>query len=287
MIHSMTAYAREESQTKGGQVVWELRSINHRYLEVNLRLQESFRGLEPKIREHLNKRISRGKIECNLNYTTNAEISQITINTTLLKQLLGLVDEVQNYSHNILPSNAINVLSWPGVIQSKTLDLETLYQSVMQAFDEAITKLISTRVREGSAIREFLLLRLDLIEKELEKLNHRIPNVNADLREKLTNRLKDMKTEYDNNRLEQELVLYLQKIDVAEELNRLKTHVNEVIRVIKEGGTSGRRLDFLMQELHREANTLGSKSTDYEMTKSVVELKVLIDQMREQIQNIE
>ena len=287
MIQSMTAFARREMQTDLGTLSWEIRSVNHRYLELNARLPESLRCFEAQVRDYITKHINRGKIEASFNYQVNTSRNELQINFDLVRQLIAAQDKLGELSEAITPFRSVDILNWPGVVQTMHEDNEKLLPLMLNLLTEAVADLIKNRQREGDALRNLLLQRLDAMEEQLALLHKRIPVINQQVQKKLMLRLENLKIDYDPSRLEQEIALQLQKMDVSEELDRLKTHILEVKRIITEGGLAGRRLDFLMQELNREANTLGSKSIDTEMTNCSVELKVLIDQMREQVQNIE
>ncbi|MFC1502939.1 YicC/YloC family endoribonuclease [Pseudomonadota bacterium] len=287
MIHSMTAYARREVKGDWGTAVWEIRSVNQRYLETYLRMPEQFRGLEPVLRERFRKRLARGKVECNLRFEANqAASSELTINEDLAKQVIKAAKWVKETAGegNIGP---FQVLNWPGVMEAPEQDLDTINKDLLAGFDAAITDFIAARASEGENMKELIVQRLDAISIEAEKVRQRMPEIISWQRERLTTRFEDAKVELDPSRIEQELVMMAQKSDVAEELDRLDSHVKETQKIMKKGGACGRRLDFMMQEFNREANTLASKSISTDITASAVELKVLIEQMREQIQNIE
>ncbi|PSW04935.1 YicC/YloC family endoribonuclease [Photobacterium lipolyticum] len=287
MIHSMTAYARREVKGDWGTAVWEIRSVNQRYLETYLRMPEQFRGLEPVLRERFRKRLARGKVECNLRFEANqAASSDLSINEDLAKQVIKAAKWVKETAGegNIGP---FQVLNWPGVMEAPEQDLDVINKDLLAGFDAAITDFIAARASEGENMKELIVQRLDAISIEAEKVRQRMPEIISWQRERLMTRFEDAKVELDPSRIEQELVMMAQKSDVAEELDRLDSHVKETQKIMKKGGACGRRLDFMMQEFNREANTLASKSISTDITASAVELKVLIEQMREQIQNIE
>ncbi|KXI23977.1 YicC/YloC family endoribonuclease [Photobacterium sanguinicancri] len=287
MIHSMTAYARREVKGDWGSAVWEIRSVNQRYLETYLRMPEQFRGLEPVLRERFRKRLARGKVECNLRFEANASSNrELSINEDLAKQVIKAAQWVKDTSGegNIGP---FQVLNWPGVMETPEQDLDTINKDLLAGFEEALTDFIAARASEGENMKELIVHRLDAITVEAGKVRAQMPEVMAWQRERLLSRFEDAKIELDASRVEQELILLAQKSDVAEELDRLDSHVKETQKIMKKGGACGRRLDFMMQEFNRESNTLASKSINTEITASAVELKVLIEQMREQIQNIE
>jgi len=283
----MTAYARREVKGDWGTAVWEIRSVNQRYLETYLRMPEQFRGLEPVLRERFRKRLARGKVECNLRFEANqAASSELTINEDLAQQVIKAAKWVKETAGegNIGP---FQVLNWPGVMEAPEQDLDAINKDLLAGFDAAITDFIAARASEGENMKALIVQRLDAISTEAEKVRQRMPEIISWQRERLTTRFEDAKVELDPSRIEQELVMMAQKSDVAEELDRLDSHVKETQKIMKKGGACGRRLDFMMQEFNREANTLASKSISTDITASAVELKVLIEQMREQIQNIE
>jgi uncharacterized protein (TIGR00255 family) len=289
MIRSMTAFARQASQQERGDVVWEIRSVNHRYLEPNFKLPESMRQIENELREKLRNSLSRGKIECSLRLQQQAQGdgAQLSINTPLLSQIIQAGESVQKQLHEPSAINPLQLLQWPGVISEQQTDTDALCEGVLGIFQVALEQLIESRTREGETLKQFIEQRLDTIATITDAIRHQMPDILAAQRQKLLDRVKDLQVELDSERLEQEVVLLAQKADVDEELDRLDTHIQEVRRVLNKGEACGRRLDFLMQELNREANTLSSKSIVSDTTQAAVELKVLIEQMREQIQNIE
>lgn len=288
MIQSMTAFARAQSQGAWGSAVCELRSINHRYLELVVRLPDTLHELEAPIREYMRRFVKRGKVEFHLRYQPgDVAGSEITINTHLAEELCKANETIGKILKNPAPIQAMDILRWPGILQIAELDLETIQDEVLKILEKGLTALVESRAREGADLKELFLQRLEAMKEELGKVRHRLPAILKEQRERLMLRFKDAKVELDENRLEQEMVFLAQRIDVTEELDRLDSHISEVRRVLKAGGMVGRRLDFLMQELNREANTLGAKSIDTETTRSSVELKVLIEQMREQVQNVE
>ncbi|OOF29266.1 MULTISPECIES: YicC/YloC family endoribonuclease [unclassified Salinivibrio] len=287
MIHSMTAYARHEIKGDWGNAVWEIRSVNQRYLETYIRMPEQLRSLEPVVRERFRKRLARGKVECNLRFdTSQANQDKLTINEALAKQVIHAAKWVKETAGegNI---NPFQVLNWPGVMEAPEQDTDELHRALMTGLDEALDAFIAARASEGDNMKVLIEQRLDAISAEVIKVREKMPTVIEWQRERLTTRLEEAKVELDPTRIEQEMVMLAQKVDVAEELDRLDSHVSEARKILKKGGACGRRLDFMMQEFNREANTLASKSISTEITASGVELKVLIEQMREQIQNIE
>ncbi|MBX9762696.1 MAG: YicC family protein [Pseudomonadaceae bacterium] len=287
MIHSMTAFARAEQAGTHGTLSWELRSVNHRYLEPHLRLPESFRDLEGAVREALRNGLSRGKVECTLRFSDDSTGKALQVDLERAAQLVAAAESVANLIKQPAALNPLEVLGWPGVLVADAADPQALNQNALTLFTEALNELKRGREREGAELAKLLNERLDSILEQVATLRELVPQMLAGQRQKILDRCADMQAELDPQRLEQELVILAQKSDVAEELDRLSTHVSEVRRVLKTGGQAGRRLDFLMQELNREANTLGSKAFDTRSTQAAVNLKVLIEQMREQVQNIE
>ncbi|UAA39239.1 YicC family protein [Paraneptunicella aestuarii] len=287
MIYSMTAFARKELKSSWGTAVWEIRSVNQRFLETYFRLPEQFRGLEPVLRERFRKKLQRGKVECALRFSSEgAEASKITLNEALAKQVLQAADWVQSHGQST-GVNPLDILRWPGVVASEEADMDAIQAALLAGLDETLDDFIAARATEGEELKKLIEQRLDGIEVESAKVQEHMPQILQWQREKLLTRFEEAKVELDEGRLEQEMVMLAQKIDVAEELDRLKAHVKETRNIITKGGACGRRLDFMMQEFNRESNTLGSKSINADITQSAVELKVLIEQMREQIQNIE
>ncbi|ALP41435.1 YicC/YloC family endoribonuclease [Aeromonas schubertii] len=287
MIHSMTAYARKEIKGDWGTAVWEIRSVNQRYLETYIRMPEQLRGLEPVLRERFRNALQRGKVECNLRFeAAQAGAGQQHINEELARLIIDSANWVMKEAGQG-QLNPVDVLRWPGVMAAAEQDMDTVNAALMVGFDETLTDFIAARASEGANLKALIEQRLDGIGVEVVKVRGQLPQIIEWQRQKLTDRLTEAKVELDPARLEQEMVLLAQKIDVAEELDRLEMHMGETRKILKKGGACGRRLDFMMQEFNRESNTLGSKSINAEVTQSAVELKVLIEQMREQIQNIE
>ncbi len=284
----MTAFARREEQTEQGDFSWEIRSVNHRYLETSLRLDEQFRPLEMKIRKLFSDKLARGKVDASLRYKTpEKQQASINIDHDLAKSVIAHCDELAQLTARPAPVDMLKVLQWPNVLQAKSLDQEALNKSVMASLEQAIDELIATRETEGAALKQMIEQRcndIDAIAKQTRKV---MPEILEQQRSRLADKVADLQINLDPERLEQEMVLLAQKSDVAEELDRLESHIVEVNNVLQRDEPVGRRLDFLMQELNREANTLGSKSISTDTTRNSVDLKVLIEQMREQIQNIE
>ncbi|HTM63583.1 MAG TPA: YicC/YloC family endoribonuclease [Gammaproteobacteria bacterium] len=288
MIHSMTAFAREQSQGPWGTLTCEMRSINHRYLEVSLHLSEALRPFEGMIREKIRKMVKRGKIECSLRYRPGVDSdTAFVVNAQLVNQLVTACEEIRGSLKNPAPIPASDILRFPGVLETKETDQGTLQSEVMSLVEHTLKDLLAAREREGAELNKLFLERMDRMQTEMENVRTRLPQVMKDAQERLLKRFTDAKIELDPARVEQEMVMFAQKIDIAEEIERTETHIAEVRRVLKNGGAAGRRLDFLLQELNREANTMGSKSTDTIITHAAVEMKVLIEQVREQVQNIE
>jgi len=288
MAKSMTAFARQEQVKDWGALTLELRSVNHRYLDVSLRLPDDFRSLESKIREKISAKLTRGKVDVGLRFS-RAETSRgkILIDKELVQQVVDASREIDHIIYNPNAVSSLDILRWPGVIKMPELNSEELSTALFELFDVTLNDLIASREREGEKLAVLIQQRCESITDVISKVKKRLPEIMNIWREKLVARIQDAGIEVDESRLEQELVVIAQKTDVDEELDRLATHIEEVERVLKDKKPIGRRLDFLMQELNREANTLGSKSIDTETTKASVDLKVLIEQMREQIQNIE
>ncbi|KYN86728.1 hypothetical protein ATY35_13520 [Vibrio cidicii] len=288
MIYSMTGYARKEIKSDWGTAVWEIRSVNQRYLETYFRLPEQFRGLEPLLRDRFRQRLARGKVECNLRFEANpAAKSELKINEALAKQVIKAAEQVMHMTGELSRINPFQVMQWPGVMETPEQDMDTINKALLAAFDEALAEFIESRGREGDNMKALIEQRLEAISAEVVKVRARMPEILQWQRERLLGKFEEAKIELDATRVEQELILLAQKSDVAEELDRLDSHVKEARNVLKKGGACGRKLDFMMQEFNRESNTLASKSIATDITASGVELKVLIEQMREQIQNIE
>ncbi|MBE4575003.1 YicC family protein [Vibrio navarrensis] len=288
MIYSMTGYARKEVKSDWGTAVWEIRSVNQRYLETYFRLPEQFRGLEPLLRDRFRQRLARGKVECNLRFEANpAAKSELKINEALAKQVIKAAEQVMHMTGELSRINPFQVMQWPSVMETPEQDMDTINKALLATFDEALAEFIESRGREGDNMKALIEQRLEAISAEVVKVRARMPEILQWQRERLLGKFEEAKIELDATRVEQELILLAQKSDVAEELDRLDSHVKEARNVLKKGGACGRKLDFMMQEFNRESNTLASKSIATDITASGVELKVLIEQMREQIQNIE
>ncbi|WP_376695676.1 YicC/YloC family endoribonuclease [Wenzhouxiangella sp. EGI_FJ10305] len=289
MIKSMTAYARRSGSLEVGQVTWELRSVNQRFLDLSLRLPEDFRPLEPGVRGRLKDRLGRGKVEVSLKFQPDpaAAAADMRINIDVARNLLRAHDEIADLAGGSAEPDLVHLLSWPGLVEQVDSDLESAFEPALELLDEAIEDLIAAREQEGRAIAEMLEQRLAGIEAQARNVRERLPEIRQALDARFRERLETLAVEAEPGRIEQEVAIQLQKLDVDEELDRLETHVTEIRRVMQLDEPVGRRLDFLMQELNREANTLGSKATLAEVGQAAVELKVLVEQMREQVQNVE
>ncbi|MDN6180785.1 MAG: YicC family protein [Halomonas subglaciescola] len=286
-VHSMTAFARTEQAAAFGTLQVELRSVNQRYLEPTFRLPEALRALEPVLREALRQRLARGKVECTLRLDATAGSHAPAVNTQRLAELAAALELVQREVPGTAAPTALELLNQPGVQETRRHDDEAINAAAQALFDQAIDDLLAARAREGAKLAAMITARLDGVTRQVSAVRQQLPQLQQHQRAQLLERLDAARTELDPQRLEAELVLVAQKSDVAEELDRLDAHVEEVRRQLTQQGPKGRRLDFLMQELNREANTLSSKSIVADTTRSAVELKVLIEQMREQVQNIE
>jgi len=288
----MTAFARVEESTETGSITWELRSVNHRYLEPSIRLPEDFKQLEPEIRRLLARYLTRGKVDLGLRYKLDQQRQvAIALNEDIVQNLRVVEQKVLNIVHEGSKLSVSDILSWPGVITDVERDFSSLYELAISSLETALQQLQQGRETEGKALEEMIRSRCAQVSEIVAELRRHRPQMMAALREKwetnLDEKLKQWRETANESRLEQELVMLAQKLDVAEELDRLDTHLAEVVNVLDRDEAVGRRLDFLMQELNREANTLGSKSQDGQTTQQAVDLKVLIEQMREQVQNIE
>jgi len=288
MIASMTAFGRTEETGDFGHAIWEIRSVNHRYLEISLRLPDDLRLLETAVREHVSGRISRGKIDCLLRYEPGeSTVSQISVNTALVKAILEAADTIWPDIPEPGSISALEILRWPGVINRGSPDPDVIAGPLLDLLDRTLDAVVESRRREGEKMKAIILERCEAAAGIVSAVKQRLPEIMAAMREKLDARARELSIELEPERLAQEVLLLSQKYDVSEELDRLGAHFTEVKRVLAGTGAVGRRLDFLMQEMNREANTLGSKASHYDFSNASVELKVLIEQMREQIQNIE
>ena len=284
----MTAFASVEVEIDNLTLNCDIRSVNHRYCDIFLRLPEGFRFAEAEMRSSISQKLKRGKIECSVNYKKQSGNTQaFSVNMEAVKSILEATADIENQMKNSQPFSSLDILMIPGVQQESETNKEQLRQEILTLLDKTLIQLLDVREREGHQLGLTIKDRCTRMLTFVESAKQRIPEVLQHLRSKLTSRIHELVSEPDFDRLEQELVFLVQKLDIDEELDRLETHINEVLRVLKQKEPIGRRLDFLMQEMNREANTLGSKSADKEMTQISIELKVLIEQMREQIQNIE
>ena len=288
MIVSMTGFAAVAVELPGFSLAVELRSVNHRYLDVTVRLPDELRTMEPALRERLSGALKRGKVECRVALARAAAgASGMAIDRERVMALAAAATEIRQLVPTSAPLSAAEVLRWPGVLAEPSIAPEALAEAVQRLLDKALGELAAARSREGEKLRDILLARCADIDAQVVRVTPRIPVLHAAFAEKLGARVREAGIDLNDDRLKQELALFASKIDVAEEIARLSTHVVEVRRVLSQGGSAGKRLDFLAQELHREANTLGSKSVDAELSQVSLELKVAIEQMREQVQNIE
>jgi len=283
----MTGFARRELSGPWGSLVCELRSVNHRFLESGFRLPEELRSVEGDLRQRLGQALRRGKLDCTITYRpAQAAAMTLEVDAAALERLTSRLDELQR----VIPLGSVNlleVLRWPGILKDQTTAGEALLAAARELFDAAISDLCAARSREGEKLRAVLEQRCESLEALVKQVQARLPDVQARLTAKVGDRIKELASGADQDRLEQEIALLLQRLDVDEELERLSGHVAEIRRVLTGNEPAGRRLDFLMQELNREANTLSSKSQDLETTRTAVDMKVLIEQMREQVQNAE
>ena len=288
MTASMTAFSRQEATYDWGTISWEVRSVNQRYLEPNFRLPDNFRELEFAFRDVLRKKLNRGKLECQLRFqAVDKAATSLNINADNAQALANAVDTLGTWFKDLDPANPLDILKWPGILSDTGTDAEIMKNAVKDLFQKSVDELIDMRLREGAQLKDIIEQRLDSIDAIVVEVQAKLPEIIAAQKANLQDKLEAAKVELDPMRVEAEIVLLAQKADVAEELDRLATHTKEVRRQLQQKGPIGRRLDFLMQELNREANTLSSKSIVVETTQSAVELKVLIEQMREQIQNVE
>ncbi|HEY7888073.1 MAG TPA: YicC/YloC family endoribonuclease [Steroidobacteraceae bacterium] len=287
MIASMTGFARREISGSWGTLVCELRSVNHRFLEAGFRLPDELRSAEGELRQHLAREVRRGKVDCVLSYRrAQASEAGLEVDAQALERLLARLKDISRS----FPANTVNlvdVLRWPGVLKEDSSAGEELMVAAKALFGSTLEDLVAARAREGLRLKEILELRCASLEEQVRQVRDRLPEVHTRMRTRLDDRLKELTASVDQDRLEQELALLLQRLDVDEELDRLSGHIQEIRRVLAANEPAGRRLDFLMQELNREANTLSSKSQDLETTRSAVDMKVVIEQMREQVQNAE
>ena len=288
MTFSMTGFAALEQPIDNATLILELRAVTSRYLDLHFKLDENIRSLEPRIRELIGAHLSRGKIECKVNLIQRAQANQVMqLDETLMQQLAAMQTKAQAHFPQSRELSIADILRWPGVVLNDTSANENLADDVKKLVSQGLQELNASRVREGEKLKALVLDRLAQIEALVAKVKPLLPALTKEYQTKLENKLKDTLKTIDQERVAQELVLFAQRIDIDEELTRLTAHISEVKRILNSDAPAGKRLDFLMQELNREANTLGSKSVSVQTTQVSMELKVLIEQMREQIQNIE
>lgn len=288
MIRSMTAFARQEQQSNGGYLTCELRSVNHRYLDIHVRLPEELRALEWSLRERLGRRLGRGKIECTLRYRPDrGAASALQINWPYAEQVIAACRSLERLTPRAAPISPLELLQLPGILQDADSDQQSLAEAALELLETALDELLAMREREGERLAAVLHARLAQLSELTQQVQGRRATVIQAAQERLRARIEELTASAEPGRLEHELVLIAQRLDVDEELQRLLSHIDEIGRVLEQQEPVGKRLDFLMQELNRETNTLASKSSDAETTQATVTMKVLIDQMREQVQNIE
>ena len=288
MIYSMTGYATGARELPFGVLNVELRSVNHRYLDIQFRMPDELRAIEPQLRELLTAKLNRGKVECRISFAATPGSAQLPeLNEALLKPLIALGERVRAALPSAAEMRVSDLLRWPGMLSTETLPVEELRTACSELVQSVLADFMTSRAREGEKLRAMLRERAAMMEERVAEVAPRMPQVLAAFQEKLTTRLKEALANGDDERIRQEVVLFANRIDVDEELTRLAAHIGELKRILEEGGVVGKRLDFLMQELNREANTLGSKSVDIAVTQVAMGLKLLIEQMREQVQNIE
>lgn len=288
MIQSMTGFSNVIGDFENLHINLELRAVNHRYLDIQFKLPEELRFMENILRERIQANVKRGKIECRINIKTLCtENNQLKLNSNLLTHLIELNNNILSKEQTLTPLSVAEILKFPNIIQQEDVDSEIIQEQIIILLDKALKDFCASRIREGEKLKQHLLDRLAAISQIVENTVQIMPQILDGYYEKLQNRLKDALVDIQEDRIKQEFVLFMQKADVDEELSRLKSHVSEVTRILNQKEAVGKRLDFLMQELNREANTLGSKAISSQSTQASVELKVLIEQMREQIQNIE
>ncbi|NOQ78867.1 MAG: YicC family protein [Gammaproteobacteria bacterium] len=288
MVKSMTAYARREEKSPFGAMTIELRSVNHRFLEMNIKMPEELRALEIKLRERIKEKLKRGKLDLVMRlHLQQTDNQSIAFNHDLAEQIAKTLHDIDKLIYNAAPVNAVDILNWPGVMDRQDIELDEIKESLFLLLDKTLEELLDGKKREGNALEQMITQRVSEMRKLVSMIRKQMPQLLQHQRTRLEEKLQTLKAEMDNDRLEQEMVYIAQKADVAEELDRLDTHLDEISRTMDSDEAIGRRLDFLMQELNREANTLGSKSIAKLMTQASVDMKVLIEQMREQIQNVE
>ncbi|MBB1073515.1 YicC family protein [Rhodoferax sp. 4810] len=288
MPKSMTAFARRCDNDAPGELICELRSINHRFFEPTIRLPDDLRSLDPLIRERLGQRLERGKLDCTVRYTLQSgKVAPLQLNTALLDQLLAVTDTLAMRLDDPARPNVLELLRWPGLLIEPAPDMTGVQARALALLDLTLTDLLAAREREGSRLQAMIEQRCERLAALVDTVRERLPTCLANYRQQLHTRLAELRAELDPTRLEQEMLLFIHRTDVAEELDRLTSHLTELRSTLTATGAIGRRLDFLLQELNREANTLGSKSQDVVVTRAAVDMKVAIEQIREQVQNLE
>ena len=287
MIRSMTSYVSQDLKSIWGHATWEVRTLNQRYLDIYIRIPEDFRILESKIRQYIRNNLHRGKIECYLTYNPNFhKENNFFINNILINNILQIYNNIK-LNHRTINLNFFDLLKWPGIVEKKQDNLDTIKTEIYNIFKQVITKIINVRTNEGIFLKKLIKQRLSLIKKEIIKIRIQIPIISKSYKEKIIFTLQEFNIKIDDYRFSQEILLLIQKSDITEELDRIEIHIIETLNTLNQSEPIGRRLDFIMQELNRETNTIASKSTNAQITISTIEIKVLIEQMREQIQNIE
>ena len=287
MILSMTGYATASAEIESGSLTLDLRAVNHRYLDIQLRMPEELRSFEGVLRELIASQLQRGKVECRINYAARSSQTGATLNPDVLKQLAAWNKEIQTAMPDARGLSVADVLRWNGLLETPAVSADELRDTLLKLMHTVLQEFSASRAREGEKLKDFLLQRVDKIEALRSEVMPHVPAAITAYEQKLTARLREAMAGTDDDRIRQEITLFTSKIDVDEELSRLASHLTEMRRILTQGGAVGKRLDFLMQELNREANTLGSKSVDAEVSRSAMEMKILIEQMREQIQNLE
>lgn len=287
MTQSMTAFAQKEAVTSQGKFIFEIRSINHRFLDMNFRLPEVLRELEPHFREIAKQSLARGKVDISVRFELSDASSELQLNDPLAKRIIDLQQELNAYSSAVGPIDFMQLLRWPGILEQSALLTDETKQEILQQFSQAVQELLIARQREGSALALTIKSRLQQCLDFTQQIRELYPLQIQQQQKRLEDKLKDIFAQVDKTRIEQEIVLLTQKIDIAEEIDRLQTHIQEFERILTLDGQSGRRMDFLLQEMNREANTMAAKAIETKIQHNVVEIKVLLEQIREQVQNIE
>jgi uncharacterized protein (TIGR00255 family) len=287
MIRSMTGFARRERQFPWGMLAWELRTVNHRFLEIGLRLPEELRPAEADIRQSVSAAVRRGKVDCTLHFKASLATTSLDVDESLLGAVTQRAKQVAERAGSAAHINVMDVLRWPGIVRDATRDTAPMVEAALALLAETLSELGRFRDSEGARLQQALEQRCAGLTELAQRVATRLPEIRTRMRTRLSERITQMQVEIDQGRLEQELAMLAQRIDVDEEIDRLRGHIVEIRKAFEAKDPAGRRLDFLMQELNREANTLSSKSQDIDTTRAAVDMKVLIEQMREQVQNIE